>query len=157
MRMNRRLVFFSLLVFATAAFAAESISVLFKGPLPLKAEQAPLLFKQCSRFAPNPEGPLWFPSAAEVEALEARLEKHIAAMAVKPPAFRAGRQYRGQYVGFMRGNVKHIYASYVPASTRHADLSGNAILVCDGGYRFWGIVYNTATGQFSELAFNGDA
>lgn len=138
-------------------FAAESNSILsVEGPLALKMEQAQLLFEQCSRRAPKPEGQLWFPTAAEVGALEMQLEKHMATLKFdnpnRPPA---NQQYRGQYVGFMRNNVKYIYASYIPAKVSHIFPDGTAHQVCDGGAQFWGIVYNTTTAQFSEFEVNG--
>jgi hypothetical protein len=142
---------------ANAAFAAGLSSVLSaKGPLALKVEQAPLLFEQCSRSAPNPEGPLWVPTAAEVKSLETQLEKHMSTIKLGArgnPA--AGKQYQGQYIGFVRGNVKHIYAAYVEASEKHPLPVGDAIRICDGGQSDWGIVYNTATGEFSELKVSG--
>lgn len=147
--------------FAHSAFATDSNAVLSpEGPLALKAAQASQLFKQCSRRAPDPRSQLWFPTAADVKAFEAKLEKHM--KTIEPGTWgapAAGEQYRGQYAGFMRGNVKYIYAAYVPARyieflSKHCS-SGDAIQLCDGGPYFWGIVYNTATGEFSELEANG--
>jgi hypothetical protein len=154
------------LVFANSALATESNSLLStEGPLALKQTQAPELFKQCSRRAPKPQTRLWFPilwepTAANVKALETQLEKYISTVDSSISGAPAkGQLYRGQYAGFMRGDVRYIYAAYVPAriavSLKDAVPSGNAIQFCDGGNHFWGIVYNTATGQFSELEVNG--
>ena len=156
--MNRTLVLFAaLLASANAAVATELIGIIStKGPLALKVEQAPLLLKPCWGGGPNPEGQLWLPTAAEVAALETQLDKHMATVKLGTPGTpAAGKQYRGQYVGFMRSNVKHIYASYVPARDEYPLPSGSALLMCDGGPSYWGIVYNTATGQFSELSVSG--
>jgi hypothetical protein len=90
--------------------------------------------------------------------LEFWLEKYMAAIKTgtrRVPA--ASKQYRGQYVGFRRAGELHIYASYVPAREGNywEDFSGDAIIMCDGGKSYWGIVYNTATRQFSELEVSG--
>ncbi len=156
-QMNRAVALSAVLLgCASAAVSANSNGILSaEGPLPLKAEQAPELLKPCWGGGPIPEGELWLPTAVEVAALETRLEKHMATIKLGnrgTPA--AGVQSRGQYVGFMRGEVKHIYASYVPARD-FSWANGNAIIVCDGGPSFWGIVYNTATGQFSDLKVGG--
>ena len=156
--MNRTLALSAaLLVLSHAAVAAESNGILSaKGPLALNAEQAPLLLKPCWGGGPNSEGQLWLPTAAEVAALETQIEKHMATVKLGTPGTpAAGKQYRGQYVGFMRSNVKHIYASYLPARDEYPLPSGSALLMCDGGPSYWGIVYNTVTGQFSELSVSG--
>lgn len=155
MTMNRLIVIAALLAWGNTLFATEPTGILStEGPLALKVERAALLFYQCSRGAPIPEGPLWLPTPAEVRMLEIRLEKHMAAIKLGTPRMpAAGKQYRGQYLGFMRAGELHIYASYVPAREGNywEDFSGDAIIMCDGGKSFWGIVYNTVTGQFSEL------
>lgn len=154
------------LVFASSALATESSGFLSaEGPLALKRSQAPELFKQCSRRAPKPETRFWFPIlwepiAADVKALETQLERYIGTIDPSTsPTPAKGQLYRGQYAGFTRGNVKYIYAAYVPArivnSLKDVVPSGNAIQFCDGGDHFWGIVYNPAIGQFSELEVNG--
>lgn len=56
-----------------------------------------------------------------MKALETQLEKYMKNIELGAPgAPAAGEQYRGQYAGFMRGNVKYIYAAYLPA--RHVEL-----------------------------------
>jgi hypothetical protein len=126
-----------------------------EGPLLIHETEAPLLFRQCSREAPVPEGPVWLPSEADVAALEAGLAAYVATLTVgartTPPST---VQYRGQYVGFTRGGTKLIYGSFSPAGEVPIS-KGRAVVVCDGGPFFWGIVYNPASGEFSELHANG--
>jgi hypothetical protein len=157
--MKRTLALFAALIaFSIAAPAAESNRILSaKGPLALKAEQAPRLFNPCSRWlVPKPEGPLWLPTAAEVAAIEAQLEKYMGALNPSTSWVpKPGARYRGQYVGFVRNKVKYIYASYSPEGWDKHFPHGDAIDFCGGGEAFWGIVYNTATAKFSELSING--
>ncbi len=127
------------------------------GAFPITLDEAPRLFEQCSRSAPNPDGEFWIPSKTEINRLEAELAAQITKYRRTindPRTFE--RHYRGQYVGFVRANTRYIYASYSPDAYWPSHLpSGKALVVCDGGPNYWGIVYNPATGQFSELQTNG--
>lgn len=146
-----------LLAYFNAAIAAESSSILSaKGRITLTAEQAPSLFKKCWCGEQKQAEPLWLPTAGEVATMEAQLEKYIGTLNRTSGLPRIGPLYRGQYVGFVRRNVKHIYATYVPEDMAGHYTDGRAVALCDGGSIFWGIVYNTATGQFSELSAKGN-
>lgn len=144
------------LLLAGAATAQQPGALLSpEGALSISKAEAPLLFRQCSRQAPVPEGGLWLPSTAEVVALEARVAKHLAALPTGAQVRPASSvQYRGQYVGFMRGGVRLIYASFNPSNAGPFPI-GRAMRVCDGGSLYWGIVYNPASGEFSDLRING--
>ncbi len=137
----------------TAAWAGE---VRLLDPLPVSEEEAPLLFRQCSRQAPTPAGAVWLPSPEEIAALEADL----AIFAQTDPAVKSSRisgAYRGQYAGFERDGVRLIYASYVIGNAASMFPDGAAFVVCDGGAGFWGIVYDPQNRRFSEFEVNGMA
>jgi hypothetical protein len=147
------------LLVAIAPIARPQPSILSpQGPLPIAQEAAPALFKQCSRDAPVPEGKLWLPSASEVATLEVRLAGYLRTVRLGTRGAPASStQYRGQYVGFTRANKKYIYASYSPADPMLEEFmrKGEAMVACDGGSQFWGIVYSPSTGKFTELEVNG--
>ncbi len=151
---------FAVLVLCVGGVSADSPPALLsvEGPLPLNAGQATRLFRQCSRPAPAPEGLTWQPSRAEIDQLEARLPSYLSATQAQgqttPPV---PPQYRGQYVAYTERGQPRIYASFVPADTAaHAGTDhGAAVQVCGGGNWFWGVVYDLATGSFSDLQFNG--
>ena len=142
---------------AGTALADQTLTL--AAPIPISLAHAPSQFEQCSRSAPQPEGPVWLPSQAEIAQLESDLLQFYAdnpwsfdSATAPPPAF------RGHYVGFARGYSRYIYASYVPEDVFAGfpdDAAG--VLVCDGGADFWGIVYEPATRTFGELEFNGSA
>ena len=138
--------------------ASSSALLSSEGPLPVNSGQATRLFDQCSRPAPVPEGLTWQPSRAEVDQLEASLPSYLNAIHAKgqttPPV---PPQYRGQYVAYTERGQPRIYASFVPAdaAAHKGTKKGTAVLVCDGGSRFWGVVYNPATRSFMDLQFNG--
>lgn len=69
------------------------------------------------------------------------------------------QEYRGYHVGYTRNEVDYIYASYV--NDRHFGikgfplLTGEVVVVCDGRYSSWGIVYNVQTSQLTNFRANG--
>ena len=139
------------------------------GPLPISLEEAPKLFKQCSRTAPVPEGPVWLPRGAEIRDLEQQLEHFFVQNTRLDDHLKQGQlravelgldpnhqKYQAQFVGFERGGDKYIYASYL---TRGLAKSGqndeDAIILCDGGSGAWGIVYDLQTQELVEFSVNG--
>ena len=154
----QRLTLVWLLAFSGFGSAASPPALLAtEGPLPLATGQAIRLSKQCSRSAPQPEGLLWQPSKQEVAQLESDLPGYLDAAREKrettPPL---PPQYRGQYVSFTSAGAIYIYASYIPESVAtQSKAHGQAVVVCDGGIQFSGIVYSGESRQFHDLQFNG--
>lgn len=107
----------------------------------------------CSRSSPG-QTPgrvtgYWAPSRQQVEQLEAALpllESQVPQVT----------DFNRQYVGIELEGRKVIYLNAFKLPD-HSDVdpSREAIRVCDGGRMFWGAVFDPATGQFSELQFNG--
>ena len=138
------------------------------GPLPISLEEAPKLFKQCSRTAPVPEGPVWLPQDAEIRDLEqqlghffvqnTRLDDHLKQGQLR--AIELGldpnqQKYQAQFAGFERGGDKYIYASYLTHGLAiSAQNDEDAIILCDGGSGAWGIVYNLQTHELVEFSVN---
>jgi len=166
----------TLLVLLISSSAAIGEELLLDEPLPIAFYEVHKLFDQCSRSTPTPDGDVWVPSETEVSKLEADLIDHFANVQRTRIDLRdRDVRYRGQYVGFDRDGVEFIYAAYVPNYYDHQsyflDLDlipfikenknwfswlreDRAVLVCDGGSDFWGIVYDPATGEFTEYGDN---
>jgi len=73
-----------------------------------------------------------------------------------PPS---GQAYHRQYIGLTINSEQFIYGNFYPASAvsdfwkdKQAKL---ALVVCDGGPAFWGIVFRVSTKSFEEIRFNG--
>jgi len=69
--------------------------------------------------------------------------------------------YYRQYVGISIGGHNYVYINafhdhpiYFHRQDRNRWRS-EPQLVCDGGESFWGVLYDPATRQFSQLSFNG--
>lgn len=125
------------------------------GPLPLKLEHGAALFKQCSRAAPVPTGRLWLPGRAQLQKLENDLLIYLRKNPYAAAVLIQDGKYRGQFIGFTRGGERLIYASFAAGFAVQEEGNGEALIVCDGGNAFWGIVYHPAKRQFSELKVNG--
>jgi hypothetical protein len=142
------------------ACGATSIVVPFTDgePILLSKDKLPILFHQCSRQAPDPSAILGVPITAEVDELESGLERYIAEQ------YEAGKQapptatYARQYAAYRVDNQRKIYGNFFPRSlANEARRRGNAVVVCDGGPAFWGIVYDPVSKRFEQLEMNGEA
>ena len=69
-----------------------------------------------------------------------------------------------QLIGIVINSTKFIYLNAFTRMGEDLDNTREKLLenwrsrsikVCDGGAKFWGILYNTATNEFSELSING--
>ena len=118
------------------------------------------VLKQCSRATPRDVAGFWKPSTHDVDELELALTKYLEtrekAGQEAPPK---GQAYHRQYVGFTKGSERFIYGNFYPASAA-AGLwkdkeSRQALVVCDGGPAFWGIVFRVSTKTFEDIRFNG--
>ena len=123
----------------------------------------------CSR--PGPENPTGYftPSAREVTAIESaamRLLRENAADyaevigpagADAPTPFDWPEDpslYDRQYVGYYEDGRRMIYGSYFPADVR-ADGSEPLLVICDGGFRLFGVEFDVDANKVRRLAFDG--
>jgi hypothetical protein len=114
------------------------------------------VLRQCSRTTPKSVAAFWVPSAQDVERLEARLSSALASRAAEGSVVPPGGHYNRQYIGVVRNGVRLVYANVYDAdAATTADQNEHGVVVCDGGPRFWGVVFNPTTGEFSDFSFNG--
>lgn len=65
-----------------------------------------------------------------------------------------------QYIGLVADDRKLIYINAFPSSRlkdKTVTWKEKAVMVCDGGPDYWGVVYDTKTENFFDLAFNGSS
>jgi hypothetical protein len=118
-------------------FARESRRILAPG-------HGEFLLSQCSRNTPHGVTSYWLPTSVDIDTLEQRLLLYLSKSENPPDG-----EYAGTYVGILTNGKKLIYANFSPRS--------GPDMVCDGGPRFWGVVFDPLTNKFSDLEFNGVA
>lgn len=122
----------------------------------------------CSRAGPeNPER-FFSPSAREVTAIEsaamrllrenrAEYDALIGSDAANGPTPFDWPEdpslYNRHYVGYYEDGRRMIYGSYFPGPM-HADASA-PVVICDGGFRFFGVEYDLDAGAVRRIAFDG--
>jgi hypothetical protein len=148
--------YFTLLTFAVAStvFAADSLPT---NCAILPVSQGPQLLKQCSRSTPEDISGYWTPSPSQINAAEKSLPELLTRSGYK---FKLS-SFRRQYMGVISHGKKIIYVNAFPASrysdTKEIHWQTEAIVICDGGDRFWGVEFDPEDNQFHNLQFNGIA
>lgn len=128
------------------------------------------LAKLCSRPGPPSFAATWKPKLSDIVAMESRLS-HISSLKAQGIGFMQGshiehpNQYFRQYAAIVVNKRKMIYinascpgaavGSQHPPVAPPGDSTEDVIDACDGGRCFWGVIYDTATGEFSDLEING--
>lgn len=140
---------------ATAFVHAESLPARV---VILPEAQGPKLMRQCSRGAPRDVTSFWIPSADEIVAIERRLPDFLRKA---QPEIKLSDYYR-QYVGVVSGGRRLIYLNAfvgggLTTVNPKSDWKTTAIIVCDGGYGFWGVEFDPADNTFHHYESNGVA
>jgi hypothetical protein len=155
--MRHRALIASSLLFAALGAVAQDYGLSFPagGRTVLSVANAPAVLEQCSRETPQGVSGFWEPSDAAIETLERALVEHLESLGSTEGPSR-GVPYGRQYIGFTRDGMNLIYGNFFPHTGRGVSPnSSRAYSICDGGSTRWGIVYDPASGRFSELKFNG--
>lgn len=114
----------------------------------------------CSRPGVPEFQATWTPTPADVTLMESRFRRlrrtksHECCIA----GFRVGRleKFDLQYVGVIIGSRRFIYINAACSEVRDAQWSNRAYTsVCDGGWCYWGALYDVENGRFNHVASNG--
>ena len=112
----------------------------------------------CSRPGPPSFDQTWNPSQAEVQALEERLcslaGRRSTLCCMRGAELHDVNVYLRQYIGIVVGDERFIYVNAF-SSGGDSGLTTGLVDHCDGGTGSWGAIYQPATGEFVDLAFNG--
>ncbi len=119
----------------------------------LYGDQAKTLSKQCSRPPLKNIKGAWIPSANQITLMEQQLDQYLGK---HHPAIRKNiGQVYFQYAGLIRNKKKFIYINTLDHYTQtNPDWRHTAMIVCDGGASFWGLEYDPATEEFTDMTFN---
>ena len=118
------------------------------------------LTSQCSRYAPENFEGTWEPSDVDIQELEKRFALIEDMQAEKCCALGATvsdvHAYYRQYVGIIVNGRKLIYINAIRRGAEHDfDWRAKPLIACDGGFAFWGALYDPEDSRFLDLAFNG--
>lgn len=90
--------------------------------------------------------------------LEKNLPAFILARANRHEPNPASISYHRQYIGVVVNGEQLIYGNFYPNENFFIKNSkSQAVVICDGGPAFWGILYSPKSGVFRELMRNGVA
>lgn len=147
--------------FVVAFLAASLVTAVAGQSLPancaiLPSSEGPALMKQCSRGTPKDVSGFWSPSPSQVAAIEQLLPEMLRKSGHKLKVSDSNRQY----IGITVHGKKLIYLncfdrSVLSESSALRDWQTKAVIICDGGDAFWGVVFDPADNTFHELQFNG--
>ena len=125
----------------------------------------------CSRAGPEDPSDYFTPSAREVTAIESAAMRLLRdnraeyeALLSQDPTGSENRPtpfdwpedpslYHRQYVGYYEDGRRMIYGSYFPASARPD--AKEPVVLCDGGFRFFGVEFDVEADKVTRLAFDG--
>src|SRR5690349_4061518 len=107
----------------------------------LPASEGPALLKQCSRATPQNVTNYWTPSASQIAELEKRIPEFLHKSGFK----RQFSKFNCQYVGIIVRGKQLIYLNAFPRSMieEAKDWRTQALIICDGGEAFWGVVFDS--------------
>jgi hypothetical protein len=127
----------------------------------LKGQKAETIAGQCSREHPPTFTDIWVPDEKTISDLESNLKK-IEQLTSSLCCFRNGRisniqNYFRQYIGIVSKGRRLIYINAFLGPKPPINWLTEPVMACDGGLSFWGAIFDPETGEFSQLAINGDA
>ncbi len=126
----------------------------------LPESEAKNVTKQCSRPSPEKFSDTWQPSKEEIEEMEANFSQ-IKKLRVKECCIQGAQiekpeEYYMQYIGIIVNGEKLIYINAFGSFDLPKSWKKFTVSVCDGG-NAWGVLYNSKTKKFFDLAINGIA
>jgi len=139
------------------------------------------LLGMCSRDTPQGVQGAWDPMPEQITALERALPQALADHIATHPRTRQALNnlvtayadhdfvgYDRQYSGLLIGGRRLIYVNAFPHEERDFDGSDmmdmwrqgpdwrhHAMTVCDGGQKWFGVLYDPQTGRFEDFQFSG--
>jgi hypothetical protein len=158
-----RLQFIAMVLALSLVTAFGSVEALPDHSVILPVSEGPALTNQCSRLSPKDVDGFWSPSPSQVNEVEQRLPELLSKSDVlnksgyKLELSEFCRQYVGITVHGKRLIYLNAFSRAISKSSEGRDWRTKAITACDGGFGFWGVVFDPADNTFHDLQFNGVA
>ena len=124
----------------------------------LTGTEAAALREPCSRPFPKDLQGAWAPTAEDVELAESKIGPAVdgafGRLKTDRSAFRPSA-YRRQYAGYWRNGRHVLYVNGVAGGLANDGWRSKAVLMCDGGTRSYGAVFDLDRRSFDSFYFNG--
>ncbi|MEP6903350.1 MAG: hypothetical protein ABJA66_16600 [Actinomycetota bacterium] len=121
----------------------------------LPESEAKILAEQCSRQNPPEFSETWSPTRSDIKAMESKFSD-LKKLKTRGEKITNPEEFYMQYVGIVIKSKKFIYINAFYFSEPPEGWKEDALIGCDGGSRFWGVLYNVKAGKFTDLAVNGN-
>jgi hypothetical protein len=124
----------------------------------LPESEAKAVTMQCSRKSPPKFTKTWQPTESDMKLMESKFSQ-IKRLKVKCCRGVKVSDFEGaymQYIGIVVKNRKLIYINAFYDYNPGSYWKEHAQIICDGGSA-WGVLYDSETGKFFDLAINGIA
>jgi hypothetical protein len=150
----------------------------------LEGDEARKVLDQCSHYGPAEATSIWRPSSDDLYELESRLPKFLKHQELHPPGSLQGyyRQYVGVVVdsrrliyvnAFPKESIAADVAALQQFKREHPEVNtkdprdfpesmrsldgwrSHAVIVCDGGSSYWGVLYDPSIKRFITFTANG--
>ena len=121
----------------------------------LDAKYGEQLQGQCSREFPSDVDSFFTPTTAQIAQLSKQF-KSIVKLGLGKNS-NVLKKYGYQYIGVVIKDTQYIYvnAFFVDEMTLKTGWEKYPFMACDGGDKFWGVLFCIETKKFSQLAING--
>jgi hypothetical protein len=114
-------------------------------------DKAPELLRPCSRESISPIESYWRPTASLIRELEARLPTVMRSYGQLEPR----ESYTAQYAGVVSGGRRLVYGSFVSLDRGDDRWQRAVVVMCGGGSKAFGVVFDPTTMTFGDLQING--
>lgn len=131
----------------------------------LDSSKGERLLKQCSRGTPKNISGYWTPTQNDIERLEKQFLKvkeiKATTCCLINGTIRTLDNFGFQYIGVTIKRKRYVYLNAFTVdndadfSTLYKNWKTDPIVMCDGGDRYWGALFDLDKMEFRDLAING--
>jgi hypothetical protein len=158
-----RIIFFTIIIIHSFHLCAQSNHFHPQFSVALEPKAGKKTLDQCSRCAPRKYTRIWKVDEQQVQLLEDNFLLILNVSSFNGIGISNLTQYAFQYVGLTIQKKKYIYInSFLARDQQELDKSHplwqtKAVVVCDGGSGYWGILFELDSHVFFALCINGRA
>ncbi len=148
-----------LCIFVFGSFQAERTDST-KYITKLDPKEGKRVIKQCSRAAPKKVRSFFYVQDSTLSILKQEFDKIKKVKSSFNSYIKDFDRYAYQVIGMVIKKETYVYINAFPIGEKNPDdvkkyWREKAVVVCDGGHGYWGVLFNVEQKTFSELHRNG--